>query len=175
MRVSMDGEQQSTHASMPRVARRTRIRTCPLRRAARRGRNRKSCCHACTDVSVERKAFTSVGFVDRCTRASVEITRRPTNVAVGPTHALKVKHVFTRRSGHRSPYLAVCAQRRRKTRVVISKFVRANLCFFWFVPGGPCGALSTRCHSSCASETMLVFRGWCQASHLLGACVCEAL
>ena len=70
----VDGRgQQSTHASMPRAARRTRIRTGTVRRAARRGRKRKSCCHAYTDVSVERRALTREGFVERYTCASVDI------------------------------------------------------------------------------------------------------
>ena len=72
----VDGRgQQSTHASMPRVARRTRIRTRTVRRAARRGRKRKSCWHAYTDVSVERRAPMHV----RVCRHS----RRPTNIGVG--------------------------------------------------------------------------------------------
>ena len=135
MHVSMDGVQQSTHASMPRVARRTRIRTSPVRRAARRGRKRKSRCNAHTDVSVERRALTRVGFVERCTCASVDI--RGDRRILPSADARHEGDVCVHKALWPSITLFGCMRPAgQQTRAVKSRFVRATLCFFWFVPGG---------------------------------------
>ena len=144
----VDGrEQQSTHASMPRVAQRTRIRTGTVRRAARRVRKRKTCCHAKTDVSVERRALTRVGFVERCTCASVDI--RGDRRILASADARHQGDACVYKALWPSITLFGCMRPTgQQTRAVKSRFLFANLCFFGLCLEGPCGALSTRCHSS---------------------------
>ena len=140
----VDGRgQQSTDASMPRVARRTRIRTGTVRKR---------------NLAVMRKRTypSSEGRLQGYALWTDEYWRRP-------THAIKMTHVFTRRSGHRSPFWLYAPGRAANTR----SQVEVSLCKFMFFL--VCAILP------CAGETMLVFRGWCLASHVLGACVYEAL
>ena len=157
---------KSTHAWMSRVARRTRMRTGTVRKrnlAVMRIRTYPS-----SEGRLQGYALWSDARARLSTYAATdEYWRRP-------THAIKVTHVFTRRSGHRSPFLAVCARQGSK-HAQSSRGFFLQIYVFWFVWTGPAVRYARDAILPCAGETMLVFRGWCLASHVLGACVYEAL
>ena len=80
----VDGRgQQSTHASMPRVARRTRIRTGTVRRAAKAGAEAQILL-SCENGRIRRAKGAYKGRL--CGAMHVRVcrhTRRPTNIGVG--------------------------------------------------------------------------------------------